>query len=132
MRDGVIRQEAADRYHDARDRILGIIDPDPVSAPVRPRCIVVTLRSPGAATAETCSGHAPNARTSLSDRSRKGTGRAWKDPTMLDRTTRFTLVGLHLFLALTAIFGAVSVVPVQPREWLAARRSRITPSPPWR
>jgi hypothetical protein len=38
---------------------------------------------------------------------------------MLDRITRLTLLGLHLFLAITAIFGAVFVVPRLPREWLA-------------
>jgi hypothetical protein len=37
---------------------------------------------------------------------------------MLDRITRFTLVGLQLLLAATALFGALWVVPLLPREWL--------------
>jgi hypothetical protein len=38
---------------------------------------------------------------------------------MLDRIARVFLIALHVFLALTALFGAIWVVPVLPREWLA-------------
>src|SRR6185503_5303566 len=39
-------------------------------------------------------------------------------PAMLDRVTRFTLVALQLLLGVTALFCAVWVVPLLPREWL--------------
>jgi hypothetical protein len=34
------------------------------------------------------------------------------------RTTRIILIGLHLFLAANAVFGALWVVPTLPPEWL--------------
>ncbi|MBI3971918.1 MAG: hypothetical protein HY332_11565 [Chloroflexi bacterium] len=36
-----------------------------------------------------------------------------------NRIARFTLVGLELFLGITAVTGAVSVVPTFPPKWLA-------------
>ncbi len=38
---------------------------------------------------------------------------------MADRIIRFLLLALHTFLGVTAIFGAVWVVPLLPRQWLA-------------
>ena len=38
---------------------------------------------------------------------------------MLDRATRVVVIGLQLFLGVGAVFGAVSVVPTLPLEWLA-------------
>jgi hypothetical protein len=37
----------------------------------------------------------------------------------LDRAARFALVGLNLFLGLTAVLGAVTVVSALPPQWLA-------------
>lgn len=37
---------------------------------------------------------------------------------MLNRIARVVLVALNTFLGLTAIYGAVAVVPTLPREWL--------------
>jgi hypothetical protein len=38
---------------------------------------------------------------------------------MRDRLTRFTLIGLELFLGVGAVGGALWVVPTLPPEWLA-------------
>jgi hypothetical protein len=38
---------------------------------------------------------------------------------MGERSARFALIVLELFLAVAAIIGAVSVVPTLPKEWLA-------------
>ena len=37
----------------------------------------------------------------------------------LNQVARFTLVGLHIFLAIGALYGAAWVVPTLPLEWLA-------------
>ena len=38
---------------------------------------------------------------------------------MVDRLTRPILIGLEVFLGLTALYGAVAVVPTLPTAWLA-------------
>lgn len=38
---------------------------------------------------------------------------------MLDRITRIVLISLLLFLGLTALFGAIWVIPLLPLEWLS-------------
>src|SRR5690242_4891193 len=38
---------------------------------------------------------------------------------MLDRITRIVLISLQLLLGMTALFGAIWVVPLLPLEWLS-------------
>jgi hypothetical protein len=38
---------------------------------------------------------------------------------MMDRIARVGLIGLELFLGVTAVYGAIWVVPTLPPEWLA-------------